>query len=104
MAPNHLRGVAITGRMPHEYDSMLTPEAISFVAHLARMYTPRVTELLNRYGSLPGPDIAFCLSSLRQTIALLPALYNTCCVQHMQAYPSMMRLAHLYTAPASQKV
>ncbi|CAK0786075.1 hypothetical protein CVIRNUC_009288 [Coccomyxa viridis] len=48
MAPNHLRGVAITGRMPHEYNSMLTPEAISFVAHLARMYTPRVTELLNR--------------------------------------------------------
>ena len=51
MAPDHLRGVAITGRMPHVYDSMLTPEAISFVAHLARMYTPRVTELLNRYSS-----------------------------------------------------
>ena len=50
MAPNHLRGVAITGRMPQEYDSILTPECISFVAHLARMYTPRVNELLNRWG------------------------------------------------------
>ena len=52
MAPNHLRGVAITGRMPQEYDSILTPECISFVAHLARMYTPRVNELLNRWGWL----------------------------------------------------
>ena len=65
MAPNHLRGVAITGRMPHEYDSMLTPEAISFVAHLARMYTPRVTELLNRYTRPPNRDIAPCLLSFR---------------------------------------
>ena len=55
MAPDHLRGVAITGRMPQEYDSILTPEAISFVAHLARMYTPRVNELLNRWPSRACP-------------------------------------------------
>ena len=58
MAPNHLRGVAITGRMPQEYDSILTPEAISFVAHLARMYTPRVNELLNRWLSHASPTWA----------------------------------------------
>jgi hypothetical protein len=69
MAPNHLRGVAITGRMPHDYDSVLTPEAISFVAHLARMYTPRVNELLNRWSlatlgaeapALSGTALAWC--------------------------------------------
>ena len=42
------RGVAITGAMPREYEGILTPEALSFVAHLARMFTPRVTELLAR--------------------------------------------------------
>ena len=77
MAPNHLRGVAITGRMPHEYDSMLTPEAVSFVAHLARMYTPRVTELLNRYSSLSGSNPRSWLFSLRRTSALLSALHKT---------------------------
>ena len=42
------RGVAITGAMPREYEDILTPECLSFVAHLARMFTPRVTELLAR--------------------------------------------------------
>ena len=78
MAPNLLRGVAITGRMPHEYDSMLTPEAISFVAHLARMYTPRVTDVLNRYNSPLGRYTGPCLSLLKQTTALLPALCKIC--------------------------
>ena len=41
-------GVAITGAMPREYEDILTPESLSFVAHLARMFTPRVTELLAR--------------------------------------------------------
>lgn len=47
-----MHGVAITGAMPREYDGILTPEAISFVAHLARMFTPRVTELLARRNSV----------------------------------------------------
>jgi malate synthase len=48
MAPNSLRGVSITGQLSPEYETILTPEALSFVAHLARMYTPRVNELLAR--------------------------------------------------------
>lgn len=48
VAPNSLRGVSITGSLPPEYEGILTPEALSFVAHLARMFTPRVSELLAR--------------------------------------------------------
>ena len=46
--PNSLKGVAITGPVTPEYEVVLTPEALSFVAHLARCFTPRVTELLKR--------------------------------------------------------
>lgn len=48
VAPNSLRGVSITGPLNPAYEGILTPEALSFIAHLARMYTPRVNELLAR--------------------------------------------------------
>ena len=101
MAPNHLRGVAITGRMPHEYDSMLTPEAISFVAHLARMYTPRVTELLNRYTRPSNRDIAPYLLSSRRL--------QPCCLRFKKYADAQddafdVRLAHLRVFAAPQQV
>lgn len=72
MAPNHLRGVAITGRMPQEYNSILTPECISFVAHLARLYTPRVNELLNRSEhTFSGTFRTFFLFAQKPSPALL---------------------------------
>ncbi len=48
VAPNSLRGVSVTGTLSPEYEGILTPECLSFVAHLARMFTPRVNELLAR--------------------------------------------------------
>ncbi|PSC74854.1 malate synthase A [Micractinium conductrix] len=39
-------GVAIHAPLPQEYKRILTPEALSFVGHLARCYTPRVEQLL----------------------------------------------------------
>ena len=42
-------GVSIRGRTSGApYDRVLTPEAVSFVAQLARSYGPRVDELLAR--------------------------------------------------------
>ena len=40
--PDATRGIALTGPVSREYEAVLTPEALSFVAHLARCYTPRV--------------------------------------------------------------
>ncbi|WP_273841749.1 malate synthase A [Rubrobacter calidifluminis] len=39
-------GVEFTAPVPREYESVLTPEAVSFVAKLAREFTGRVHELL----------------------------------------------------------
>ncbi|KAL4427703.1 hypothetical protein ABPG75_001792 [Micractinium tetrahymenae] len=41
-------GVAVHAPIPPEFRRILTPEALQFVAHLARCYTPRVEELLQR--------------------------------------------------------
>eukprot|EP00884_Botryococcus_braunii_P015576 jgi/Botrbrau1/2701/Bobra.0203s0044.2 len=43
-----MSGVVICGALGAGYDTVLTPEAVEFVAHLARAYTPRVEELLAR--------------------------------------------------------
>ena len=40
--PDATRGISLTGPVSREYEAVLTPEALSFVAHLARCYTPRV--------------------------------------------------------------
>ena len=39
-------GNEIRGAMPEEFESILTREALDFVAALARRFTPRVKELL----------------------------------------------------------
>ena len=77
--PNSLKGVAITGPITPEYEVILTPEALSFVAHLARCFTPRVTELLKRrvavqvcihpwiHGSLCSYDCSTLLGYTRRT-------------------------------------
>lgn len=46
MATSGLRGVRILAPVPAEYSSILTPEALAFVAHLARCYGKRVDALL----------------------------------------------------------
>ena len=46
MSTNGLRGVRILAPAPAEYSSILTPEALAFVAHLARCYGKRVDSLL----------------------------------------------------------
>ena len=62
---NSLRGVSITGRLGGDYDAVLTPDAISFIAHLARLYTPRVTELLNRCVALGWLAVASDVALVR---------------------------------------
>lgn len=44
--PNHTRGVEIRGEIQPEYNSILTGEAIAFLASLARTFTARRDELL----------------------------------------------------------
>jgi len=46
--PSAIEGVAITGAMNPDFDSVLTPEAIRFVAALHRQFNPRREELLGR--------------------------------------------------------
>lgn len=41
-----LRGVRILAPVPPEYASILTPDALAFVAHFARYYGKRVDALL----------------------------------------------------------
>jgi malate synthase len=43
-----MAGVDILGVSRPGYETILTPEAVAFVAHFARAYTPRVEELLAR--------------------------------------------------------
>lgn len=43
-----MSGIVISGALGPGYDTILTPDAVEFVAHLARAYTPRVEELLSR--------------------------------------------------------
>jgi malate synthase len=48
---NHLSipsGVTITGPIRAGYETVLTPDALTFVASLVRQFAPRVTELLER--------------------------------------------------------
>ena len=46
MSSGGLRGVRILAPVPPEYATILTPEALAFVAHLARCYGKRVEALL----------------------------------------------------------
>ena len=48
MAPASLEGVSVRGAVTREYGAILTPEALAFVAGLARRHTDTVHELLAR--------------------------------------------------------
>ena len=45
-ASSGLRGVRILAPMPEEYQTILTPEALAFIAHLARCHGPKIEALL----------------------------------------------------------
>ena len=46
MTTSGLRGVRILAPVPKEYATVLTPEALAFVAHFARCYGKRVDALM----------------------------------------------------------
>ena len=46
MSSSSLRGVRILAPVPADYATILTPEALAFVAHFARCYGKRVEALL----------------------------------------------------------
>jgi malate synthase len=48
MAPAGLKGVSVRGAVTREFGAILTPEALAFVAGLARRHTETVHELLAR--------------------------------------------------------
>lgn len=48
MQPQLIGGVKVSAPVRPEYSTILTPEALQFVAHLSRRFSPRVTELLQR--------------------------------------------------------
>ena len=52
MAPADLEGVSVRGAITREYGAILTPEALAFVAGLARRHTETVHELLARRKSV----------------------------------------------------
>lgn len=48
LTPTTLGGATILAPIRPEYRGILTPQALDFISHLARNFTPRVTELLHR--------------------------------------------------------
>ena len=48
MSTAGLRGVRVLAPTPPEYQSILTPEALAFIAHLARCHGSKVEDLLAR--------------------------------------------------------
>src|SRR5580693_6550864 len=75
-------GVALSGPMRPGYEAVLTPDAVAFVADLARTFAPRVTELLARrrerqarFDAGERPDFLAATADVRSrewTVAPLP--------------------------------
>jgi malate synthase A len=69
-------GVAVLGRLRTGYDAVLTPDALAFVADLARTFAPRVTELLQARTRRTTLDFLPETAAVREgdwTVAPLPA-------------------------------
>ena len=52
----YAEGIEFTAEIPEEFEEILTPEAVAFVAKLSREYRGRVDELLAQAGRAAGED------------------------------------------------